>query len=215
MVGIAGGIRQGFFDNGPQPFIYTPLGQDFRTNVYFHLKTAAPSAAAEAALLPAVRQALRAVDPGIPMVALETRPMFRDRNMVLWIVGAGARVTGVLAIAALIVALVGVYGMKAYLVARRTREIGIRMPLGARSGQVMGLVFREGLALATVGLTIGVALSLVAGQLVRGLIFQGRAFDLPVVVTATLGLLATSALATWIPARRALRIQPTRALRTE
>jgi predicted permease len=213
VIGVAGGVRSNLFDLGPEPAIYTPLGRDFRTNVYFHVKTAAPSADAEASMLPTIRQSLRAVDPAIPIVALETRPMFRERNLLVWVVGAGARIAGALAAAALIVALVGVYGVKAYLVARRTREIGVRMALGARPGQVMGLIFRDGLVVAAIGLAIGLALSILAGWLVRGLLFQGRAFDLTVVVLATVALLATSILATWLPARRALRIQPTTALR--
>jgi predicted permease len=215
VIGVAAGIRHNFFDIGPQPAFYTPVGRDFRTNMYFHASTAAPTSDAEAAMLPAIRQALREADPALPIVVLETRPMFRMRNMLVWITQAGANVTTVLAMAALAVALVGVYGVKAYLVARRTREIGIRMALGAKPAQVMRLVFREGLVVAAVGLTIGLVLSLAAGQAVRGLLFQGRAFDLSVIVVATLALLATSALATWIPARRALRIQPTTALRTE
>jgi predicted permease len=215
IVGVAAGIRHNFFDIGPQPAFYTPLGRDFHTNVYFHAVTALPTADAEAAMLPSIRQALRDIDPGLPVVVLETRPMFRTRNMLVWVTQAGARVVTVLAMAALVVALVGVYGVKAYLVARRTREIGIRMALGAKPGQVMRLVFREGLIVAGVGLALGLALSVLAGRLVRGFLFQGRAFDLSVIVVATLALLATSALATWIPARRALRIQPTTALRTE
>jgi hypothetical protein len=215
VVGVAGGVRQDLFDAGPRPSLYTPIGQALRTNIYFHVATAAPGVETEAALLPTIRQALRSVDANAPIVSLETRPMFRDRNLMVWIVSAGAEITGVLAVAALIVALVGVYGVKAYFVARRTREIGIRVALGARPSQVMGLVFRDGLTIALAGLAVGLVLSAAAGQSVRGMIFQGRAFDLPVVVMATLGLLATTALATWIPARRALRIPPTTALRAE
>jgi predicted permease len=215
VVGVAGGIRDDLFDAGPQPFVYTPIGRELRTNVYLHVKTGAPTPAAEAALLPDIRRAIHAVDRDIPIVSLETRPMFRERNLLLWVLRAGAEVTAVLAVAALVVALVGVYGVKAYLVARRTREIGVRVALGARPGQVMGLVFREGLPLAIAGLVLGVGLSLLAGQLVRGLLFQGRAFDVPVILAATCALLAVSALATWIPARRALGIQPTQALRAE
>jgi putative ABC transport system permease protein len=166
-------------------------------------------------MLPAVRDALRAVDPQLPIVTLETRPMFRERSLMLWILNVAGRITGVLAAAALVVALVGVYGVKAYLVARRTREIGIRLALGATSRQVVGLVFRDGLVLAATGLAAGLVLSVIAGRLVRSLLFQGRAFDLPVVVIAALTLVLASALATWLPARRALRIQPTTALRTD
>ena len=213
VIGVAGGIRDDLFDKGPQPFIYTPLGRELRTNVYFHVKTLAATPAAEASMLPAIRQALRAVDPALPIVALETRASFRGRNLLVWTVGAGAGVAGALAAAALIVALVGVYGVKAYLVARRAREIGIRVSLGATPTQVLGLVFRDGLVVTVAGLTAGVGLSVLTGWLVRGFLFQGRAFDVTVIVVATCGLLSAASLATWLPARRALRIPPTMALR--
>jgi predicted permease len=215
VVGVVGGIRTDLFESEPQPHIYTPFGRDFRANMYFHLRTRSASAADEAAMLPAVRQIVRDIDPVLPIVSLETRPAFRARNLVLWMITAGARLMGVLALAALAVAVIGVYGVKAYLVARRTREIGIRMALGASPRRVVGLVFREGLVLATIGIAAGLLLSLVAGQLVRGLLFQGRSFDVAVVVIAAASLLATVALATWIPAHRATRIAPTQALKTE
>jgi predicted permease len=215
VVGVVAGVREDLFDTEPQPHLYTPFGRDHRSSVYFHLRTRAASADDEAQMLPAVRQALREVDPRLPIVSLETRPAFRARNLVLWIVSVGARLMGVLALAALAVALIGVYGVKAYLVARRTREIGIRIALGASPRRVIGLVFREGIILATVGIVAGLLLSLVAGQLVRGLLFQGRAFDITVVTIASLAMLGTVAVATWIPAYRATRIAPTEALRTE
>jgi hypothetical protein len=215
VVGVVGGVRGDLFDAEPEPHLYTPFGRDHRTNVYFHLRTRAASADEEAQLLPGVRQALREVDPRLPIVSAETRPYFRARNLMLWMVTAGARLMGALALAALAVALIGVYGVKAYLVARRTREIGIRIALGASPRRVIALVFRDGLVLATIGIVVGLLLSLVAGQLVRGLLFQGRAFDIGVVTIASVAMLVTVAAATWIPAYRATRIAPTQALRTE
>jgi predicted permease len=215
IVGVVGGIRTDLFESGPQPHIYMPFGRGFRSNMYFHLRTRSASAEDESAMLPAVRQIVRDIDPLLPIVSLETRPAFRARNLVLWMITAGARLMGVLALAALAVAVIGVYGVKAYLVARRTREIGIRMALGASPRRVVGLVFREGLVLATIGIVAGLLLSIVAGQLVRGMLFQGRSFDVAVVVIAAAALLLTVALATWIPARRATRIAPTHALKTE
>ena len=166
-------------------------------------------------MLGGIRQLLREVDARLPIVSLETRPAFRARNLMLWILSAGARVMAVLAFAALAVAIVGVYGVKAYLVARRTREIGIRIALGASPRKVIALVFRDGVVLAGIGILAGLLLSVLAGQLVRGMLFQGRSFDVSVVTVASLALLGTVAVATWIPAWRATRIAPTQALKTE
>jgi predicted permease len=215
VIGVAAAIRDNLFDAAATPHVYTPFGRDFRTNIYFHLTTSGESADQEAAMLPSLRAALHEVDARLPLVMAETRPMFRDRSLMVWILRAAAGLTGGLALAALTIAVVGVYGVKAYLVARRTREIGVRVALGATRRDVFGLVFREGLTIAAIGLALGLALSLAAGQAMRSMLFQGRAFDLVVVAAAALALVGSAALATWLPARRALRIEPTRALRTE
>ena len=130
----------------PGPQIYRPLAQDFRAGVTIHMTTSAASAEAEALMLPGVRQLLRAVDDRLPVVTLETRPMFRERNVMLWVVRAGAWVFTAFGLVALGMAALGIYGVKAYLVSRRTREIGIRMALGANPRQVVRLVMSDGLA---------------------------------------------------------------------
>jgi putative ABC transport system permease protein len=166
-------------------------------------------------MLPAVRGALRAVDASVPIVTLQTRPMFRDANLMLVLLQVGAAVFAAFAGVALFLAVVGIYGVKSYLVSRRTREIGIRVALGAERRDVITMVIREGLVLAGLGLAVGVGLSLLAGPAVRGLLFQGRALDLPVIALAAVTLLASLILASWLPARRATRVPPTIALRTQ
>jgi predicted lysophospholipase L1 biosynthesis ABC-type transport system permease subunit len=200
-------------DAAPGPLIYRPLAQDYRAGVTFHLRTAAPTAAGEAAMLPAVRQAFREVDERLPVLTLETRPMFRDRNLMLWVVRAGAWVFTAFGLVALGMAALGIYGVKAYLVSRRTREIGIRMALGAKSRDVIRLVVGDGLALTLAGLVAGLALSAMVGRAVGVLLFQGASFDGVVIGVAFLTLLSAAALASWLPARRAARISPSRAFR--
>ena len=214
VVGVASGVRQNLFDQAPTPHIYVPFGQDYQANVYVHLTTTAPTPAAEAALLPGVRSTLQSVDASLPILALETRPMFRDRNLMFAIVRIGASIFAVFGVAALALAAAGVYGVKAYVVARRTREIGVRMALGATSRDVLWMVMREGLTLGICGLVLGVGFAVLAGIGMQSLIYQGRTADTLIIAGALGVLLVSVLLATWAPARRATKIAPTVALRT-
>jgi predicted permease len=213
VVGVAGGVRPDLFSDGPEPFLYSTFGQAFQGNIYVHARSSAPTAEREAAMLPSVAAALRSIDPDMPFVSLETRPMFRERNMMLAVVRSGATTFAMFGVAALFLAAAGVYGVKAYLVSRRTREIGIRVALGAEPVNVVRMVLGEGLALAAIGLGAGVGLSAITGSLLRGMLFQGRALDLPVIAVAAGTLVLAILAASWIPARRAARVAPTRALR--
>jgi predicted permease len=215
VVGVVGGVRPDLFSIAPEPFIYMPFGQRPASNIYLHARTSAPAAEAEEALLPAVGRTLGTLDPELAFVSLETRPMFRARNLVLAIFRSGAVLFAIFGAGALLLAAAGVYGVKAYLVSRRTREIGIRIALGAEPRAVVGMVIREGLALVGVGLVVGVGLSLLTGQLMRGMLFQGRALDVPVIGLAALTLMMSILFASWIPARRATRVAPTMALRAQ
>ncbi len=127
----------------------------------------------------------------------------------------GARLFSMFGGVALLLALVGVYGVKSYVVSRRTREIGIRMALGATRRDVVWLILREGLWLTAVGIGVGIAIGALAAKLVSRLLYQVSGLD-PLVYTVAPGLLAASALlAAYVPARRATRVVPTTALRQE
>ena len=116
---------------------------------------------------------------------------------------------------ALGLAVVGLYGVKSYSVARRTREIGIRMALGAQPGMVLRMIMREGSIMLFCGVAIGLLLAAGTGKILSGMLYEVGPLD-PIAFTAAPLLLAAAALvATWLPARRATRINPMRALRTE
>ena len=121
--------------------------------------------------------AVYAIDAQVPIIALETRPMFRDRNLVLWTLSAGAQIFLAFGALALFMSVVGVYGVKAYVVARRTHEIGIRVALGASPRHVIGTIVRDGLLTTAVGLAAGLALSVFAGSLLRNMLFGDARFD--------------------------------------
>ena len=116
---------------------------------------------------------------------------------------------------ALILAVVGVYGVKAYSVARRTREIGIRMALGAQRQTVQWMILREGSIMLASGVVIGLLLAIATGKLLSGILYEVSAIDPIAFTIAPLVLAAAALLATWLPARRATRISPMAALRTE
>jgi putative ABC transport system permease protein len=197
----------------PGPHVYFPMGQAFQAGVWIHARTRAASAEAEAALLPSFRREVMAVDPAVPILSLETRPMFRDRNALLAVIRMGATIFTSFGIVALFMAAAGVYGVKAYVVSRRTREIGIRIALGATSRRVIWMVLRDGLVASIAGIVVGGSLAVLAGTAMRSLTYQNQSADAVVLGGALVVLVATMLLASVVPARRATKIAPLRALR--
>jgi predicted permease len=215
IVGIAAGVRDDMFDKKPQPHVYLPYGQSFRGNVHIHASLAMPGQAAEAGMLGTLRQEIRGVDPAVPLLALKTLREHRDSGIALWAVNSGARLFSVFGGVALLLAVVGVYGVKSYVVSRRTREIGVRMALGATASNVLWLVLREGMALTAAGVGLGLGLSWALARMLSGMLYEVSALD-PVVFAVAPVLLTLSAMAaSYLPARRATRVVPLTALRSE
>jgi ABC-type antimicrobial peptide transport system permease subunit len=213
VIGVVPGVRVELFDPAPMPHLYLPYTADAGSEIYLHLRTTAPTAAAEAARLPDVVRLARALDPALPVLSAETRASLRDRSPLLGVVRTGAQVFTAFGLCALALAAVGVYAVKAYVVARRTREIGIRVALGATRASVLGLVAGDGLLIGAGGLAVGAMLAVVVGRGLRSMTYAARGADLPVMTAAIVVLLAATALASVIPARRAARIDPSVALR--
>ena len=122
---------------------------------------------------------------------------------------------GAAASAALLLGAIGIYGVISYMVSLRTREIGVRMALGAQSVQVRRMVVRQGLTLATIGVAIGLAAALALSRLISSLLYGITPYDPATLASVTLGLLVVSAVASWLPAMRAARIDPIEALRAD
>jgi len=215
IVGVAPGLRHGLFDPAPIPFFYEPLGANFQSGLNLHVRLKSRVPADASAMVQKVRSELRSIDPNLPVVSAATLQSFRDDSLPLWAVRSGAQLFSLFGGAALILAVIGIYGLKSYVVARRTREIGIRMALGSTSRGVIELFLREGAALAGAGLTLGVLLALGAGQLVSSMLYQVSPFDPVVLLLSFLVLAAAALLATWVPARRATLVTPVSALRHE
>jgi putative ABC transport system permease protein len=160
-----------------------------------------------------IRQVVRELDPEQPIGRIATLQRVVDDSL-----GSqrfSLALFSTFAAVALLLAVIGLYGLVAYSVSQQTQEIGIRMALGARPGDVLTLVIRQALMLAAAGIALGVGVALVATQLMRSLLFQTEVTDRATFVGIPLVLLVVIAIASWIPARRAARIDPLTALRSE
>jgi predicted permease len=217
IVGIVPATRHDLFEfeNNRSGAIYLPFARGFQSNVFFIIRFNALSPGTEAATADVLRRTVRSVDPALAVLSLKTFAQHLESNVDLWLVRAGAALFSIFGGLALGLSVVGVYGVRAYAVARRTREIGIRMALGARPGTVQWMFLREGSLMLGVGLVIGLLLAIGTGKIVSGLLYQIGALD-PISFTIAPVLLAAAALfATWLPARRAARVDPMVALRAE
>jgi putative ABC transport system permease protein len=215
VVGVVANVQEAIIGTQKPPHIYVPFGQAYQSDATIHLMTNAQDAQAEARLLETVRSEIRAVDPHLPVIALKTMRDHMDSSFDLWVVRTGANMFVIFGSVALLLAAIGLYGVRAYTVAMRTREIGIRMALGARASDALRLMLGEGMTLFGIGAGVGLALSLVVGKLLSSLLYSVGSVD-PVVLLAAPGLLAAvSFVACYIPARRAARLDPMVALRDE
>ena len=167
------------------------------------------------ARLEELRAEIRAIDDRLPILSLRSLADQRDGSAELWLLRTGAQVLTALGAIALLLAVTGVYGVKSYVVSRRTREIGIRMALGARPLDVLVQLLRQGLSLALVGLGIGLVLSLIVAQLLSSALWEVSSTDPVTFVGASILLTLAALLATYLPSRRATRVTPTAALRHE
>jgi hypothetical protein len=210
VVGVSGDVIHQWFARRNYPTYYRPYAQDPRASIAFVLKT---TAAEPESLARDVRQAMAEVDPDQP--AYDVWSM--RRSLLIGTVGIRfvAATMAALSALALILALSGVYGVMAYRVSLRTLEIGIRRALGASKGDVLRLTMDQALRLTTLGLVLGGGLGLAMVKALGGLLQGAVALD-SATVGASAALLATAALlAAYIPARRSLTVEPTRALRAE
>jgi len=215
VVGIVAPVLENIIGNASEPQLYVPFGQEYQADLNLHIAIAGAGGAGQARVLDAVRREIRAVDPRLPVLSMRTMREHLDSSFDLWVVRTGARLFAIFGGVALLLAMIGLYGVRAYTVACRTREIGIRMALGAGAGDTLRLILREGLLLTAAGTAIGLALSLGLGKLLSTLLYRVSAVDGLVLTAAPLLLAAVSLLACYLPARRAARVDPMVALRYE
>jgi putative ABC transport system permease protein len=216
IAGVVSDVRQRGLEEAPRAELFIPYRQfqHFSAGVQARAMTVMVKTSGDPlSLATAVREQLRALDPEVPAAQM------RDMEMVLSQSVAPRRLNvlliGAFAILALTLALIGLYGVIAYTVQQRTREIGVRMAVGASRRSVLRLVVGDAMRLTTVGVALGLALALAFGGVLTGLLFQVGPRDLPTLALVGALLPACAALASYIPARRAMRVDPVVALRAE
>ena len=216
VVGVVGDVHAWRLDQDLQPEFYLPLAQappacwDW---IQRSMDIVVRSTAEPGTLTNSIRQAVLKVDAGVPAYGIETMDQLiagsleQSRfNTFLMSVFAGV---------ALLLAAVGIYGVLSYLVAQRTHEIGIRMALGAQRGDVLRLVIEQGMRLTLIGISVGVVGALSTSRLLSSFLFGIKATDFTTMTSVSCLLIAVAFLASYVPARRAAKVDPMVSLRNE
>ncbi len=216
VVGIVSKHRHEVTDSPEPRFrIYTPLAHNFSAGGYLMVRLQSMDYAASSAFVSTLRSELRAADPAAPILNISPYVDKKEQTITLWAVRLGAVLFGLFGAIALLLAVVGVYGVKAYAVERRTREIGIRMAIGADRGDIFALIMKQGVQQIAFSTALGLVLALLVGQVLSGVLFQVKGWDPIALGASTLILAVATLLACFLPARRATRVSPTTALRAE
>ncbi|HYL77788.1 MAG TPA: ABC transporter permease [Bryobacteraceae bacterium] len=211
IVGIVEDVREGSLDEPIPPVLYLPFNQSPSSGFGLVVRTSQ----AEQTILPALTAAIHQIDPGIVTFGGATMGEKIHDSQSAYMHRSEAWLVGGFAGLALLLSVVGLYGVVAYSVSQRTREIGVRMALGAQPRAVYGLVLKEALWLSAAGVLIGLLCSVGAATLIRGLLFGVRSWDVST-LAAVAGVLGIAALlASYLPARRAAAVNPVEALRAE
>lgn len=209
IVGVARDGKYGDVTESQQPYLYLPLAQ----NSWSEVVVIGTTSGNPDALLPVARKAVREVDPNILVMSAQT--LSDHMRFATYLNRMGAWLTAALGGLALLLTAVGLYGVTAYSVSRRTQEIGIRMALGARRATVFTSILRDGFKLDLVGLALGTGLAFLIGRTMSGVLYDVKGLD-PIALTVSVALvILVSAVALAAPARRAMRLDPADALREE
>jgi ABC-type antimicrobial peptide transport system permease subunit len=207
VVGIVKDIKNDGMDTDGVPHIYVPIYQSPDRDLSVVLRTSLPAKVLE----PQIRHEIQSIDPGLPVFGISSMNDVLDRSLALRRFSADA--VGGFAALALLLASIGIYGLLAYMVGQRSREIGLRMALGARRWDVLKLILRKGAVLAGVGIVVGVIVSAATASMMASLLYGVHPRDLLVFLAVPLLLFAIALLASYFPARRATKVDPMFALR--
>jgi macrolide transport system ATP-binding/permease protein len=211
VIGVIGNIREGALNDPTFPAVYFPVQQSPSDYFFLVTRTTQPPAAA----LPALVSAIRKLDPGIGVRNEFTMTEHIHAGQASYLHSSAAWLVGGFAACALLLGVIGLYGVIAYSVSQRTSEIGIRMALGAERSSIGRLILGEAAHLVLLGLFFGIAVSFLSGRFLRTLLFGVSAWDLSTLAAVSATLAIAALVAAWFPARRAAAIDPMQALRNE
>ena len=211
IVGIVEDIKEGQLDTSNRGAIYTPINQDPGNYFMVVVRTAGN----ENALLPSMIQTMRKIDPGIATTETSSMSDRINHSFSTYLHRSSAWLVGGFAFLALLLSVVGLYGVIAYSVSQRTREIGVRIALGAQRGAVYKMILREAGWLAVAGIGAGLVCAVGAATLMRKMLYGTQTWDVPTLVGVAVVLTVAALVASFIPARRAASVDPVEALRME
>lgn len=212
VIGVAKDARNNIFnriDREPEPTIYRPFAQNYSAVASLIVRTDGDPRG----LFSAVRHEVAALDENLPPQNLQ--PLSETVSLASWSARTGAAVLGVFGLLGLVLAAVGIYGVMSYSVSRRTREIGLRMTLGAETRDVIKLILKQGMGLTLIGTIIGLMLALAVTRLLTSLLYGVTATDPATFAGVVLFVIGVAVLACYLPARRATKVDPMMALRCE
>ncbi|HKP05104.1 MAG TPA: ABC transporter permease [Chthoniobacterales bacterium] len=209
IIGVCGDGKYNSLGEEPKAAVFRPQLRDYSTTVSLVVRTNRDTSS----VLVTIQREMRSLDPTLPLYEVKT--LKEHMRLPLFPARMAAGALGGFGVLALVLAAVGIYGVMSYVVAGRTREIGLRMALGARTGNVRGLILRQGMTLAVIGASIGLAIAFLATRLLKSVLYGVNAIDPTTFVGVTFLLGAVALLACWIPALRASRVDPMVALRAE
>ena len=209
VIGVARDVKHYGLDQPVRPGVYLPFAQSPVSQLAFVTR----SSVEPASLVPSIQALVRERDPELPVFGAGT--MVQRLNQSMWSRRLAASLFGIFSAVALVMSAGGMYGVFSYAVNRRTQEIGVRLALGAPRRGILWLVIRQGLRLSAIGLGLGLLGAVMASAATRNLLYGVSPFEPLTFVAVALGLLAVAVLACWVPAWRAMRVQPMEALRCE
>jgi ABC-type antimicrobial peptide transport system permease subunit len=211
VVGLIENLKYLFVNEEPRPFIYFPLAQESATMTFAVVLTRSDPSA----MTPALRAAIADVNPNILIYGVRTMRAHLDQGIAFFFVRIAATLATAIGILGLLQTIVGLYGVLSYAVVQKSKDIGIRMALGAGRGEVVGGVLRQGSVLVGLGLLIGGGLAVSLTQVMRGIFFGVSRGDVMPYLGSMAVVVVLAFISAWLPANRAARVAPASALRSD
>jgi putative ABC transport system permease protein len=213
IVGVVGDVKYSGLDSGPEPAIYVPYNENGWAGWAWQMYLVVRSSGNAQQIVPAIRAELASIDNTLPLARVRTMDELLDESLVqqrfrTWLISGFAAL-------ALLLSAIGIYALISYSVSQRTREIGVRVALGAQPSNVLVMVLREGLQLLVFGLLLGWIGALATTRVLRSLLYSTSVTDAVSFGATSITLIAVALLACYIPARRATKVDPMVALRYE